>query len=78
MRRAVLEYLYANPGEQSTSDIAEAVHHPKRTTERALEDLDGHGVVTANRYGSGKATTWEIADWAAADLTSLNLPRNVG
>lgn len=70
LRRAVVNTLSAVEAELATAKIAEATGYPKNTTERALEDLVAHGVVTANRHGQGKATTWQLADWAAASYAA--------
>jgi hypothetical protein len=55
LRRAVLAYLAraitAEGGTQewhSTTDISRGVLHPSRTTRRALEDLEAHGLVERN------------------------------
>jgi len=65
LRRKAMTALVEAGAEQTTAGIAEAIGYPKMTTERALEDLVAHGVVTVNRHGQGKATTWRISDWTA-------------
>jgi DNA-binding transcriptional ArsR family regulator len=65
LRRAAMDGLLAAEGELKTAELAEAIGYPKMTTERALEDLVAHGVVTVNRHGQGRATTWQLAKWAA-------------
>lgn len=89
LRRAVMDVLAAAEGELATAKVAEATGYPRNTTERALEDLVAHGVTTANRHGQGKATTWQLAEWAAASYASattspemsegpLNSPLRIG
>ena len=61
-------------GEMTTSDIATAIGYPLRTTERTLDDLVAHGIAVVNRYGSGKATTWQITDWTAKNWAAATSP----
>jgi DNA-binding transcriptional ArsR family regulator len=64
VRRDMIGFLAVQPVPLRLFDIAEARGYPKRTTERALEDLTAHGVVTSKRYGAGKATEYRLSDWA--------------
>jgi CRP-like cAMP-binding protein len=64
IRRDVLEHLVDQSIPVTTATVCEACGYPKRTAERALEDLVAHGLVTVKRYGPGKATEWRISEWA--------------
>jgi hypothetical protein len=57
----------------NTTEIANRICYPTQTTRRALEELAGHGVALRESGGRGKADRWQLADWAAK-----NLSRNVG
>lgn len=76
LRRVILDYLAACVTGASTTDIAEAVEHPSRTTRRALEDLTAHRVVRRTAGGEGKADRWELTDqtkrWMDATLPVLS------
>jgi hypothetical protein len=88
LRRLALNVLYEADEEITSSQVADATDHPKRTSERALEDLTAHGIVQRHGRGQGIAATWELSTWArtryATALTSpetsdhpvslLNLP----
>ncbi len=75
LRRAVLEHLYAVDTPQRTNEVAEAVSHPSRTTLRALQDLDAHGVIRREVGGEGRADHWQIADWARrAYVRAMTVP----
>jgi len=69
LRREVLDYLNAcrldkTPTSPSTTEIAEVVEHPSRTTRRALEDLTAHRVVRRIAGGDGKADYWTLTNQA--------------
>lgn len=49
----------------TTKDIATAINHPTTTTRRALEELNGHGVVSRKSAGQGNSDTWTINSWAS-------------
>lgn len=74
LRRSVMDVLLADRVELDTSKIAEHVAHPKRTTERALEDLAGHGLIRRHAHGQGKATTWTMTSWAAEHYAAATFP----
>lgn len=74
LRRAAMTTLLAAKGEMPTAAVAEAIGYPQKTTERTLEDLAAHGIVTANRQGQRKATTWQITDWTAANYAAATSP----
>jgi hypothetical protein len=78
LRRAVMDGLVAAEDELPTAKLAEAIGYPKRTTERALEDLVAHGVVVVSRHGQGKATTWRLSDWAAESYAAATSPEMSG
>lgn len=63
LRRRVMDVLLEAEAEMPTAKVAEALDHPLRTSERALEDLTGHGLVRRYAHGQGKATTWELTPW---------------
>lgn len=60
LRRMVLDHLDRSPVPANTTDVAEAVVHPSRTTRRALEDLAAHQVIRRITGGQGKADSWEL------------------
>ena len=64
LRHAALDRLLAAKDPLETADLAEALSHPTRTTERALEDLTAHGVITVKRGGRGRRNKWQISEWA--------------
>jgi hypothetical protein len=64
--------------EMTTAAVAEAICYPRNTAGRALDDLVAHGVVAVNRHGQGKATTWQLADWAAESYHTATSPETSG
>jgi hypothetical protein len=78
LRRAVLAWLSTVDTTPTTTDVAEAVEHPTRTTRRALEDLMVHGVVTRIPGGEGKADLWTLSARTATWLGRLNRASFVG
>jgi DNA-binding transcriptional ArsR family regulator len=78
LRRAVMDGLAAAEGELATAKVAENIGYPKSTTERALDDLVAHGVVVVNRHGQGRATTWQLAEWAAEGYAEATSPEMSG
>jgi hypothetical protein len=58
LRRAVIGYLGKSGVYERTSDIAEAVAHPTRTTRRAPEDLTAHRVTVRLDHNRGQAHSW--------------------
>jgi hypothetical protein len=78
VRRLVMDRLLAAEGALALATIAEMVGHPKRTTERALEDLAAHRVVTKISRGAGTATAWELAGWAVRSYTAATSPEMSG
>jgi hypothetical protein len=64
LRRMILDYLGGCLRAPSTTDVAEAVEHPSRTTRRALEDLTAHRVIRRLTGGDGKADLWEMTELA--------------
>ena len=62
LRRALLDHLATCLRSASTTDLAEAVEHPSRTTRRALEDLVAHQLVVRTASGEGRADRWTLAD----------------
>ena len=78
LRRAVIEYL-GDPRQmgswQPTTDIAQAVKHPSRTTLRTLEDLTAHGIVTRNvtQLGPDRRTySWALSAQALTWWNALH------
>jgi hypothetical protein len=63
LRRKILELLVTTGEKLNTTAIGEKVAHPHKTTRRALEDLQVHGLVTMHAGGEGKAHLWEAAEW---------------
>lgn len=61
LRRAALDVLGAAAAPLSTTDVAEQVEHPSRTTRRALEDLTAHHVVVRFPGGDGRADRWQLS-----------------
>jgi len=63
LRRRVLEALVLR-GRLSTNTVARAVTHPRKSTQRALEDLTAHGVVTRDTDTKGAVTTdyWQLTE----------------
>jgi energy-coupling factor transporter ATP-binding protein EcfA2 len=78
LRRKAMTALLAADGEMTTAAIAEAIAYPAKTTERTLDDLVAHGVVAVSRRGQGKATTWQLADWAAESYHAATSPETSG
>jgi hypothetical protein len=78
LRRVILDYLATSITPRSTTDIAEAVEHPSRTTRRALEDLTAHRVIHRLPEGQVKADRWALtdqtADWLAVTLPVSSVP----
>jgi hypothetical protein len=73
IRRAALQALYPD-GVMSLSEISEAIDYPRRTSERALEDLVAHRVLSVERCGSGKPTLWKISLWTADNWPQATFP----
>lgn len=65
----MIDILYASDIALTTRKVAGLVNHPKTTTERALEDLDAHGVIDRNGDEQGQAFTWTLSDLARAAYT---------
>ena len=61
LRRAVIDHLRTLTEPASTETVGEAVNHPSRSTRRALEELEAHGVVI--RSVAGRAHRWSLAGW---------------
>jgi DNA-binding transcriptional ArsR family regulator len=74
LRRKTMLVLLDAIGEMRTADVSEAIGYPLRTTERTLEDLTAHGVADVNRYGQGKATTWQISRWTGENYAAATSP----
>lgn len=72
LRLSALRYLRACISAATTTEIAEAVEHPSRTTRRALEDLTAHRVVERDAGGSGKADRWMLTERAQQWLDRLS------
>jgi hypothetical protein len=64
LRRVVLDYISLCLTSPSTSDVAQGVEHPLRTTRRALEDLNAHRVIRRFAGGDGKSDHWELTEQA--------------
>lgn len=62
LRRKALDYLFTQPGSVHTDAVAMAVEHPTTTVDRALQDLNAHGVVARNK-DAGK-NEWSLKAWA--------------
>lgn len=73
VRRGAMDALIAADA-LTTAKVAEAIGYPPSTTTRALDDLVAHGVALASRQGSGKATTWQLAAWAAESYAAATSP----
>jgi hypothetical protein len=71
LRRAVISYLGKSAVYERTSDIAEAVGHPSRTTLRALEDLTAHRVTVRTSYNRGQAYSWALSPDARGWWTTV-------
>jgi hypothetical protein len=69
LRLAVIRELHES-GEAETDTIGVAVGHPTQTTRRALEDLEGHGVV--ERTTECKAHTWWLSEWCRGEFDDLS------
>ena len=78
LRRKAMIALLAAADEVPTAKIASAIGYPLRTTERTLDDLVAHGVALVNRYGQGKATTWQISEWTAQSWAAATSPEKSG
>ena len=71
LRLVILHYLTACVTSPNTTEIAEAVEHPSRTTRRALEDLTAHGVVQRFAGGQGVADRWALTSRATDYLDRI-------
>ena len=74
LRRSILDYLGTRATTATTTDIAEYVEHPSRTTRRGLEDLAAHRVVRRQAGGEGKADRWELTDETREWLALMTVP----
>ena len=74
LRRSILDYLGTRSTTATTTDIAEYVEHPSRTTRRGLEDLAAHRVVRRIAGGEGKADHWELTDQTREWLALMTVP----
>jgi hypothetical protein len=74
LRRAILDYLAGRMLAPTTTEIAEHVEHPSRTTRRALEDLTAHRVARRIAGGDGKADRWELTDQTRRWIDLVTLP----
>ena len=74
LRLVILHYLTACTTPADTTEIAEAVEHPSRTTRRALEDLTVHGVVQRFAGGQGHADRWALSHRAVTYLDRIKEP----
>ena len=76
LRRAVLDHLATCQVAATTTDVAEAVEHPRQTTRRSLEDLAAHQVVIRTPGGPGKADRWALSTqtrhWLDATVPALS------
>jgi hypothetical protein len=72
--RSILDYLTACPTMSSTADIAGQVGHPRRTTQRALEDLVAHRVVVRLSGGKGSTDHWMLSQPARLWVNQLTVP----
>ena len=72
LRRSILDYLARVLATPSTTEVAEYVEHPTRTTRRALEDLAAHRVV--RRIAGGRADDWELTDQCRIWLDQTTVP----
>src|SRR5215211_159414 len=65
LRRNVMDALRSTTDDLETPVLATAIGYPTPTTRRALEELQGHGVVLRTVRGEGsQADRWRLADWA--------------
>lgn len=78
LRRAILDYLAIRLTAATTTEIAEYVEHPSRTTRRGLEDLAAHRVVRRLAGGEGKADRWALMEQAREWLNLQTLPVSSG
>ena len=60
LRWRVLAYLFRDPTEVDTPEIAAHLGYPTQTTRRTLEDLAAHGIVTRQKTKS--ADVWAIPE----------------
>jgi hypothetical protein len=65
LRRNVMDALRSTPDDLETPALAATIGYPTPTTRRALEELQGHGVVLRTIRGEGnQADRWRFTDWA--------------
>ena len=74
LRRSILDCLTTAAVPPNTTQIAEAVDHPSRTTRRALEDLAAHRVIARLPGGEGKADRWTLTEQVRGWLGCMTLP----
>jgi len=77
-RKVVIALLDGMGGGLSTSAVATLIGYPRKTTERTLDDLVAHGVVTVTRPGRGDANTWRISDWTIEHWLAATSPDKSG
>lgn len=65
IRRKVMDVLARLDEDAPTSDVAQAIGYPAKTTHRALEDLAVHGVLT-RRPGPRNGDVWSLSPWTRA------------
>lgn len=75
VRRDVMNALQAAKDGLETPQVAAAVGYPTRTAGRALEELQGHGVVLRTIRGEDeqegkRADRWKLAEWARESYES--------
>jgi len=74
LRLEIMLTLQRAGAELSTNVLAGEVRHPATTTRRACEDLVAHGLLECHRQGDGQAHLWELTDFAAERLATVQLP----
>jgi hypothetical protein len=71
LRRRVLTCVVTSERPLSTPEVVTQVRHPKRTVLRALEDLQGHGLLRREWKGAGHAATWELSKLGRRDAKAF-------
>jgi hypothetical protein len=74
LRRRILEHLRTCEESPTTSEVAEALNLPTKTTARGLEDLNAHRLIDCERGGQGKANRWAMREWTRERLAGATYP----
>jgi energy-coupling factor transporter ATP-binding protein EcfA2 len=83
LRRKIIDALELHEEGLETPNVAAAVNYPTVTASRALQELQGHGVVLRTVRGEGeqkgrRADHWRLADWALESYRTCSPEKSEG